>query len=289
MLQVVASGLALGSIYALVALGFSITYVTTSTLNFAQGELVMVGALVGLSLHVTFDLPLLVAVPITLAAVALLSVVIHLFAVAPFARAETAIGWILSTVAVGIVLRNIAEIVWGREALRFPSPVGDNLVTLGSVQMQPQQLLVLAALALVVLALSVFLGRSIWGKALSAVAQNRGAAALSGIPPAAVAAMAFALSGALAGAAGLLVAPITFASAGMGVALVIKSFAVAVLAGLGSFRGAVVAGIGFGVAEALVARYLGSEFRDVFGLLLLIAVLAARPTGLFGQRQVVKV
>jgi branched-chain amino acid transport system permease protein len=288
-LQVVASGLALGSIYALVALGFSITYVTTSTLNFAQGELVMVGALVGLSLHVTFGLPLLLAVPLTLLAVALLSVVVQQVAVAPFARAETAIGWILSTVAVAIVLRNVAEIVWGREALRFPSPVGDDLVALGPVQLQPQQLLVLAALALVVVALTVFLGRTVWGKALSAVAQNRGAAALSGIPPAAVAAMAYALSGALAGAAGLLVAPITFASAGMGIALVIKSFAVAVLAGLGSFRGAVVAGLAFGAAEALVARYLGSEYRDIFGLLLLVAVLAARPTGLFGRREVVKV
>lgn len=289
MLQVIASGLALGSIYALVALGFSITYVTTSTLNFAQGELVMVGALVGLSLHITFGLPLVLAVPLTLAAVALLSILIYRFAVAPFSRTESAIGWILATVAVSIALRNIGELVWGREALPFPSPVGQDLVDLGAVSLQPQQILILVSLALVVTALSGFLGRSIWGKALLAVAQNRGAAALSGIPPAGVAAMAYGISGMLAGAAGLLVAPITFASAGMGVALVIKSFAVAVIAGLGSFRGAVVAGIGFGVAEALVARYLGSEYRDIFGLLLLIAVLAARPTGLFGRREVVKV
>ncbi len=289
MLQVIASGLALGCIYALVALGFSVTYVTTSTLNFAQGELVMVGALVGLGLHVTLGIPLVLAVPLTLAIVAALSVLIYQLAVEPFSRAETAIGWILSTVAVSIMLRNVAEIIWGREALAFPSPLGDELINIGPVALRPQQLLIMAALVVVVGGLTLFLGRSMWGKALSAVAQNRGAAALSGIPPAGVAAMAYGISGALAGAAGLLLAPITFASANMGVALVIKSFAVAILAGLGSFRGAVVAGITFGVAEALVARYLGSEYRDVFGLLLLIVVLAARPTGLFGRRQVVKV
>ncbi len=289
MLQVIASGVALGSIYALVALGFSITWITTSSLNFAQGELVMVGALVGLTLNVTWGWPLWAAAPLTVAVVGLLSILIYRFAVAPFSRGEGAIGWILATVAVSIGLRNAAELVWGREALRWPSPLGDDVLNLGPVRLQPQQLLIIASLLLCVAVLSAFIYRTVWGKALSAVAQNRAAAALSGIPPAGVAMLAFAISGALAAIAGMLLAPVTFASPHMGVALVIKSFAVAVLAGLASLRGAVPAGIAFGVAEALVARYLGSEYRDIFGLLLLIAVLAARPTGLFGARAVVKV
>jgi branched-chain amino acid transport system permease protein len=288
-LQVLAGGMALGSIYALVALGFSITWVTTRTLNFAQGELVMLGAMLGVALHAASGWPLPLAGAVTVALVAAVGVVLQRVAVAPFAKGETAIGWILSTVAVSIALRNLAELVWGREALAFPSPLGDRLVELGPVRLAPQQLLILASLVAVVAGLSVFLSRSVWGKALVAVAQNRTAAALAGIPPAAVAALAYGISAALAALAGLLVAPVTFASATMGLSLVVKSFAVAVIGGLGSLRGVVVAGLAFGAVEALVARYLGPEFRDIFGLLLIVAVLAVRPTGLFGRPEVVKV
>jgi branched-chain amino acid transport system permease protein len=289
MLQVMASGMASGSIYALVALGFSITWVTTQTLNFAQGELVMLGAMLGVTLYVTWGWPLLVAGAVTVALVAAAGVVLQRLAVAPFAKGETAIGWILSTVAVSIALRNPAELIWGREALAFPSPLGDRLVALGPVRLAPQQLLILASLVVVVAGLSTFLSRSVWGKALVAVAENRTAAALAGIPPTAVAALAFGISAALAGMAGLLVAPVTFASATMGLSLVVKSFAVAVIGGLTSLRGVVIAGLAFGAVEAMVARYLGPEFRDIFGLLLIVAVLAVRPTGLFGHREVVKV
>lgn len=289
MLQVIASGFALGSIYALVALGFSMTWVTTQTLNFAQGELVMLGALIGVTLYVDWQWPLVVVLPVVMALLAVFGVVLYRLVVAPFSKGESAIGWILSTVAISIALRNVAELTWGREALAFPSPVGEELVTLGGVRLQPQQLLIIATLLVTVVIVTTFLARTIWGKALSAVAQNRAAAALAGIPPAAVASLAYGISGALAALAGVLLAPVTFASAHMGVSLVIKSFAVAILAGLGSLRGAVAAGVAFGVAEALVARYLGSEYRDIFGLLLLVGVLAIRPTGLFGVRRVVKV
>lgn len=289
MLQVLASGLALGSIYALVALGFSITWVATKTLNFAQGELVMIGAFLGVTFYDDWGLPYGIALALAVAVVAAGNVVLYHLAVARFARGEAAIGWILSTVAVAIGLRNVAELVWGREARRFSSPVGEKLVDLGPVRLQPQQLLIIAALVVIVIALTAFFSRSIWGKAFSAVAQNRDAAALAGIAPAAIAALAFALSGALAATAGVLLGPVTFVSATMGLTLVIKSFAVAVVAGLDSLRGAVAVGLVFGAAEAAVARYVGTEYRDIFGLLLIMAVLAARPVGLFGKRQVVKV
>ncbi|MCI0343922.1 MAG: branched-chain amino acid ABC transporter permease, partial [Chloroflexi bacterium] len=228
MVQVVASGIALGSVYALVALGFSMTWVTTKTLNFAQGELVMVGAFVALVLHVDWGWPVALAIPPAVAVSAAAGVLVQRFAVAPFARGPAAIGWILSTVAVSIALRNVGELVWGREARRFPSPVGDELVDLVGIRLQRQQLLIMASLVVIVVVLTVFLGRTVWGKALSAVAQNPRAAALSGIPPAAIGALAYGISGGLAAVAGILLAPVTFVSVHMGLGLVIKSFSVAV-------------------------------------------------------------
>lgn len=288
-MDVVVNGLVLGSIYALVALGFTFTWATSLTLNFAQGELLMLGALLGTTLHVTLGLPLPVTILLTMAIVAALSVAVYWGAVAPFSKGQDPIAWILATVAISIALRAAAMMVWGKTVIAFPPFFGDDLIELGPVVLETQQIVVLVGLVLVVLALSLFLNGSIWGRALAAVAQNRMAAALSAISPGFIASLGFGISGAVAALAGMLIAPITFASATMGGPLLVKAFTVSVLAGLSSLWGAVAAGLLFGVTEALVARYLGSELRNIFGLALLIAALMIRPTGLFGFRQVVKV
>lgn len=291
MVQVIASGLVLGGIYAFIALGFSMTWRSTRTLSFAQGELVTLGALLGLSLHQDMGLLLLLVVVITVAAGAVLAVVIQQVAVAPFASfgEKGVLGWVLATVAVSILLRNVYELVWGKEPQRWQSPFGSGHLAIGPVNLQAQQLAILAAVAVLALVIGWVFARTLWGKAFNAVAQNPDASALSGISPNRVSVAAYALSGALATLAGILLAPVTLASAHMGFGLVVSAFAVAVLGGLMSMRGALVMGLAYGVFEALVARYLGSEFREVVGLLLIVGVLMVRPTGIFGRVAVVKV
>nr|NLD41620.1 branched-chain amino acid ABC transporter permease [Actinomycetales bacterium] len=291
MAQVIVSGIVLGGIYAFIALGFAMTWRTTRTLSFAQGELVTLGALLGLSLNQDMGLPLWLVIPVTLLAGALLAVVIQKLAIAPFAISgeKGVLGWVLGTVAVSILLRNIYELIWGLEPRRWRSPFGDGYIGIGPVNLQPQQLAILTAVAILALVSGWILTRTMWGKAFNAVAQNPDAAALSGISPNAVSTVAFAISGALAAFAGILLAPVTLASAHMGFGLVVSAFAVAVLAGLMSMRGALAVGLVFGAFEALVARFLGSELREIAGLLLLVAILMIRPNGIFGRAKVVKV
>lgn len=288
-MDVVVSGLVLGCIYALVALGFTFTWMTTLTLNFGQGCLLMLGAMIGITLHVSWGLPMWLAAIITTAAVATISVAVYWGAIQPFNKGQDAISWILATVAVDIALRAAAMMIWGKSVIKAPPLFNDELIEVGRLVLENQQAVIVVGLFVIVMVLTLFVSGSLWGRALTAVAQNRMAAALSGISPGVIASMGFALSGALAAIAGMLIAPVVFASANMGAPLLVKAFTVSVLAGLSSIWGAVAAGLLFGVVEAMVARYIGSEFRDIFGLVLLVAVLAFRPTGLFGLRQIVKV
>jgi len=287
-MDVLINGMVLGCVYAFVALGFTITYSTTLTLNFAQGELVMLGAMTGISMMAA-GLALPLALVLSIALMALLSALIYWVAIKPFNHGAAPMGWILSTFGIALALRTAAGMYWGKAAIPMPPMFGDDLLTLGPLTVEPQQIVIVAGLLVVVAILHFFMHRSLWGKALAAVAQNRLAAALSAIPPGAVATIAFAISGALAALAGLLIAPVTFGSVNMGGALLIKAFTICVLAGLNSIAGTVFAGLLFGVAESLVARYLGSEYRDVFGLALLIVALSVKPTGMFSRRRVVKV
>lgn len=288
-MDVLINGLVLGCIYALVALGFTFTWMTTLTLNFGQGSLLMLGAFLGVTFNVTFGLPLWLSGILAIACVAFVSVVVYWGAIAPFNRGNDPIAWILATVATDIAMRALAMMIWGKSTLAAQPFFGDDLLEFGRWAIETQQLTIVVSLLLIVAVLATFVYGSLWGKAMTAVAQNRMAAALSGIAPEVIASLGFALSGALAATAGLLIAPVVFVSANMGAPLLIKAFTVAVIAGLSSLWGAIFAGLLFGVTEALIARYVGSEFRDAFGLLLLIGVLAFRPTGLFGLKQIVKV
>lgn len=291
MSQVIASGVVLGGIYAFIALGFSITWRTTRTLSFAQGELVTLGALLGLTLNQDLGLPLWVVVPVTMLAGATLSVIIHRLVIAPFAvlGERGVLGWVLATVAVSILLRNVYEMIWGLEPRRWQSPFGDGHISIGPINLQPQQIAILVAVGLLAILSGWILTGTIYGKAFNAVAQNSDAAALSGISPQRFSTVAYAISGGIAALAGMLLAPVTLASAHMGFGLVVSAFAVAVLAGLMSMRGALLVGLIFGAFEALVSRYIGAEVKEISGLLLLIGVLMVSPNGLFGRKQVSKV
>ena len=301
-LQAVFSGLALGSIYALVAVGFNITFNTTKTLNFGQGEFLVAGAFVAVSVIlllagknitdslVPADVTLLRYVGslvATMAVLGVLGVVLYYAAVRPFVG-RVGMAWVMSTIGFGIIIQNTALAIWGPSPMVMPSPLGSDVIRIGGAGVLPQEVLVLVSSVVVLLALDFVMRRTRIGKAVRAVAQNGAAATLMGINVSAIVVLAFVISSSLAGLAGLLIAPITTASVFMGMSLALKAFSSAILGGLTSPRGCMIGGFILGIIEALVGLWQ-AEMREISIFLLIIVVLVVRPQGLMGQKIVEKV
>ena len=287
--QALMSGVALGSVYALIAQGFYVTFTTTETVNFAQGEFLMVGALISYSLMVLSGLTQMIPPPLALlvsalvivAVLSVMGVVTERIAIRPL-RQLLSVGWILSTVGVSVILKQFAEIYWGREQRRVPSIFGDNAVFILGTGVFPQEIFILIGSLVAMALVLLFLKRSVLGKALLAVALNPTAAGLMGIDVRRMIVLAYVLSSILAGLAGLLVAPVIFAHSEMGALLGLKAFAVAIIGGLGNPFGIMIAGVMLGVAELIVAGF-NASLRDAVTFFLLILILAWRPMGLFQQ------
>ena len=277
--QAIVSGVALGSVYALIAQGYYVTFTTTETVNFAQGEFLMVGALTSYTLLVLSGLNFLVALVVVVVLMAVMGVVVERVAIRPL-RQLLSVGWILSTVGVSVILRQFAEIYWGREQKRVPSIFGDTPIFIGGTGIFPQEIFVILASLLTMAGLLFFLKRSTFGKALQAVAFNPAAAGLMGINVRQMVIVAYIISSILAGIAGMLVAPIIFAHAEMGALLGLKAFAAAIIGGIENPIGILLVGIGLGIAE-FVAAAINASFRDAATFLILILLLAWRPQGLF--------
>jgi len=302
LLQALLSGLALGGIYALVALGFSITHTTTKTLNFGQGEFLVAGSLVAVGtlllisgksqtgVLTSADVSLLnygVALVVSLAVLGVLGVILYFTAVRPF-FGSAGMSWVMSTIGFGIILQNTALAIWGPGSMSMPSPLGESVIRIGGAGIRPQEILVLVVTAVVMLALDHVLRRTRIGKAVRAVAANRQAAALMGINVAAIVVLAFVVSSGLAGLAGLLIAPITTASVFMGLSIALKAFSAAIVGGLTSPRGCIAGGFLLGCVEALVGLWR-AEMREITIFALIILVLVIKPEGLFGQKPFEKV
>jgi branched-chain amino acid transport system permease protein len=286
--QVVFTGLALGSMYALVALGYHITYATSQTVNFSQGQSVMLGAVVAYALHVGAGWPLPLAVLVTLGALAALGVAVERVAVRPFLRAAS-IAWLLSTIAVGIIAENVVMVLFGKDARAFPSALTERPVTILGAGVYPQEILVPVAGLALMLVVEVAFRRTLRGKALRAVAFSHDAAGLMGIDVNRTITVAYALSSMLAGVAGILLAPLLNVSATMGTTIGLKGFAVAIIGGIESARGILLAGFVYGIFESVVAGYLGTGVREICGFALVIVMLLARPSGLLGLARVRRV
>jgi branched-chain amino acid transport system permease protein len=285
--QYLLTGLTVGAVYALVALGFSIIYNASGVINFAQGEFVMIGGMSAVSLVAT-GLPLVVAVPLAVAATTLAGLALEKLAVEP-ARGAPVVTLIIITIGASIFLRGLATIVWDKKLHALPAFSGDAPIALLGATVVPQSLWVVGATAATVVALGWFFGRTRLGKAMLATAHNRLAAQLVGINVRHVLALAFGLSGALGALAGILVAPITLTSYDVGVMLGLKGFAAAILGGLGSGPGAIAGGLLLGVLESLAAGYVSSAYKDVIAFVILLAVLVARPGGIAGVAAVERV
>jgi branched-chain amino acid transport system permease protein len=280
------SGLGLGSMYGLMALGFYITYAVSATVNFAQGSSMMLGAVLTYTFSQTLGWPWPLALTAALALCALYGMLVEFVAVRPFAsRGSNA--WLMSTVALGIVLDNVVMFTFGKEPRNLPSPLAVSPIQLGEVGLgvYPLQLLIpVVGLALAGV-LHLVARRTRWGVALLAVEQNRDAARLMGIPVKVVVLAAFALSTLFAGVA----APLFNVHSDMGTLFGLKAFAVAILGGITSAWGVMLAGLLFGIGEALITSTLGSSYTQIIMFSLVIVVLALRPNGMFGRLEVKKV
>lgn len=280
--QYLLTGLTVGAVYALVALGFSIIYNASHVINFAQGEFVMVGGMCSVWM-VGQGVPLPAAVVLAVAAAALLGLALERFAVEP-ARGAPVVTLIIITIGASILLRGLATLVWDKKIHALKPFSGETPLHIGGAVVLPQSLWVLGTTLAIVVLLSWFFGRTLLGKALLATSHNRLAAQLVGISVRNVMLLSFSLSAALGAIAGILVAPITFTSWDVGIMLGLKGFAAAILGGLGSGAGAIVGGMVLGIAESMSAGYVSSAYKDAIAFVILLLVLVFAPDGLLGRR-----
>jgi branched-chain amino acid transport system permease protein len=275
------SGALMGLVYALVAYGFQLTYATSKSINFGQGELVMVSAFFSLTL-LGLGLNYWLVLPLGLAFGALLGLLVERAAVR-LALEQRSEGWILLTIIGGLFFFSAAENIWGRDDRPFPTPIPADPLHLAGIDVTPLELSVAVGVLGVMGLVELFKRRTLLGKAFEAVSSDRDAAELMGISATSTVMLSYALSGAVAALAGILVSPITTVGPTMASALVLKAFSVAVVAGLESGFGVVVVGMTLGALESLASFTIGSGWREAPGLVLLITALAVRPAGLFGK------
>ncbi|MBX9959100.1 MAG: branched-chain amino acid ABC transporter permease [Burkholderiaceae bacterium] len=289
-LSALVSGLGLGSMYGLMALGFYVTYAVSGTVNFAQGSSMMLGAVLTYTFAQTLGWPGYAAVLLALALCAAYGLLVEALAVRPFVNRGSD-AWLMATVALGIVLDNVVMATYGKEPRSLPSPLAQSPLEVGGLGLgvYPLQLLIpVVGLALAAV-LHYVSRRTRWGTAMLAVVQNRAAARLMGIPIRRAVALAFALSALFAGIAGVLIAPLMNVHSDMGTLFGLKAFAVAILGGITSAWGVMIAGLIFGLVEATITSTLGSGYTQILTFALVIAALAWRPNGLFGRAEVKKV
>jgi len=282
------TGLGLGAMYGLLALGFHMTYVVSNTVNFSQGSSMMLGAVLGYTFAVTLGWPMWLAVILALVLCGAFGLLVERLLVRPFVERGSN-SWLMATVAGGIVLENIVLFTYGKEPRSFPSPLATDAISVFGVGAYPLQLIIPVVGLVAAGLLSFVTRRTKFGKAMLAVVQRPEAARLMGIDTKLVVAAAFALSTVLAGVAGLLIAPLFNVASDMGVVFGIKAFATAILGGINSAWGVVVAGLLYGLIEALTTAFLGSTYTQIVAFSMIIVVLFLMPNGLFGRAAVQKV
>ncbi len=285
--QFLMSGLTVGAVYALVALGFTLIYNASDVVNFAQGEFVMLGGMVTVFVAAA-GVPLPLAALIAVIVAVAVGLLLYWLAIEP-ARGAPAVTLIIITIGASILLRGAAQILFDKQFHKLPSFSGDTPINLFGAAVQPQSFWVLGGAAVIVLLLYVFLERTLLGKAVLATAANRLAARLVGINTTTVMALAFGGSAAIGAVAGILITPITLTSYDVGTLLALKGFAAAMLGGMGNPLGAVAGGLLLGLLEAFGAGYLSSTYKDTFAFIVILVVLFAMPQGLFGRRVVERV
>jgi branched-chain amino acid transport system permease protein len=282
-LQLLLAGVAQGCVYALVALGFVLIYKATETVNFAQGDLMMLGGFFALTASVIMGWPYWATILFAVAAMAAVGMLIERIVLRPV-LGQPAFTVVMLTIGVGYVLRGVVTMVpgWGTDTYTFPTPFADGTFRIGEVIIAVQQVAVIVMTAALVSVLYVFFRFSKLGVAMQATSQNQLAAAYMGIPVRRVNMMIWGLSAGVAAFAGILLAPVTFVHSNMGF-IGLKAFPAAVVGGFGSVPGAIVGGLIIGLVEAVAGRYMPEGFKDVAAYVVVLAVLMIKPSGIFGE------
>ena len=282
--QLVISGVALGCIYGLIALGFVLIYKATETVNFAQGELMMLGAFCGLAGATLLGFPFWVSVLATLAAMAVIGVLTERVVIRPI-LGQPAFSIVMLTIGIGYVARGAITMIpgIGTETHTLPVPYKDEVLKLGELVLSAEQLVVIGVTAVLCALLYALFRFSKLGIAMQATSQNQLAAYYMGIPVKRLNGLVWGLAAVVAAIAGLLLAPITFVYANMGF-IGLKAFPAAVVGGFGSLPGAIVGGLIIGVVESLSGFYLPEGFKDTAAYIVVLVMLMVKPNGLFGEK-----
>ncbi len=282
-LQLLFTGLGIGAIYALVALGFVLLIRAASVVNFGQGQFSMVGAYLLVVFFNVLEVPYLISMVISVVLMAGFGV---LFAGATYwpLRHRGGLPVIISTIGASIFLENIVLVLYGPSPEVLPGLFDEPGIQIGQVFMDSQYLSILVSAALLVVLQYIIFEKTLLGKKLQATSQDKEMASLLGIPVALMILITFAYSSALGGLAGMLVAPILFVSVGMGGLIALKAFAANIIGGYGSIPGAILGGLALGVVETLGASYISVPYKDAFAFAMLLMFLMVRPQGLFGEK-----
>lgn len=276
----VVKGIVIGSIYALIALGFNVIYSTTGIINFAQGEFVMIGGLTAAWLNVVMKLSLPIAIAGGLAAAALAGLITYVLGIRP-AKGASPVTYIILTIAASIVLKAAASFIWGTDSFTL-AKLNEGSVRMGAGEVDNHSLLVIPIAAACMLALTLFFKFTRAGRNMRACAEKKEGARLCGISVDTASAGSFALSAALAGIGGVMLTPILSMRFDTGTMIGLKGFSAAILGGLGNPIGCVVGGLLIGVMEQFIC-YFSSGYKDILALVIVVALLIFRPKGLLAR------
>jgi branched-chain amino acid transport system permease protein len=281
--QLLFTGIGVGSIYALVALGFVLIYRATNVVNFAQGEFAMLGAFMMVIFFGDLGVPYGIALIIALVIMAAFGAVFNLAVYYPL-RNRPYLPVVISTIGASILLSNSMLALYGPSPQTLPNMIDLPGLLIGGVFLDSQYLLIIALTAVLVVLQYLFFEKTMLGKKMQATSQDKEMASLLGVPVATMIMITFVYSALLGGLAGVLVAPILFVSIGMGGIISLKAFAASIIGGFGDVAGAIVGGLSLGIIETFGAAYISVPYKDAFAFLVLFIFLLVRPQGIFGEK-----
>ncbi len=286
--QYILSGLATGSIYALIGIGFSIIYNSTGIINFAQGEFVMLGGLATLFFLSVTKQTIWLAIPLAIIVTIMVGIIFERLAIRPL-KQSSPINLVIITIGGSILLRGFAMLIWGKDTHAIPPFSGEEPIIIGGATILPQHLWIFALTILIISINKLYFYHTISGKAMRACSYNKLAAGLVGIDVRRMVLFSFAISSAMGSLAGIIVSPLTMTAYDVGIMLGLKGFCAAIIGGMSSGIATVIGGLLLGVLESLGAGLISSGYKDAIAFIILLIILFIRPQGLFSKKETERV